>query len=521
MNSRKICIIACVSDKNQINKSIDNLNIPDGYELEKRYIVNKKNIAKAYNEMMRVTDAKYKIYLEHGASINNNNVLNDILNIFSVNHKIGIIGVVGAVTIPTSGIWQESIHKYGKYYDMPESNKNVVEYNNIEKEYKTAKAIDGMFIATQYEIEWREDLFEDIYFYNVSQCIEFTRAGFEIAIPKQNKPWCIKSGINCISQEKYIGYNEIFLDEYSKDIFPMVSILMPTHNRSAYFEKALLSALNQTYRNIEIIVCDDSDNEDTKNLIQKYLIKNNKIKYYFNFKLDRFNNGKMLFEKASGEFINCLFDDDIYHQEKVGKMMNYFIEYKDIALVTSYRKVIDSEGNILPDIKATEKLFDKDTILDGNILGKVVIMNQLNLIGETTTVLHKKDEIEIPELFLGKSYKCIADVARWIKIINNRRCVYISEPLSYFRIHEGQHHQELLTVLYGIIDWINLARGCYENNMFIENEDEYKITIKSWLMLTINTITMLNLKQLNNESKIYIDEIYENIDYVLKKILIN
>ena len=132
MNSRKICIILCDFDENQINASIDKLNIPDGYELEKRYIVGEINIAKAYNQIIDTTDAKYKIYLKQGVSIINENILDDVLKIFLTNNKIGIIGMAGAETIPTSGIWEQSIHKFGKYYEELKSDKNIVNYQNIK-----------------------------------------------------------------------------------------------------------------------------------------------------------------------------------------------------------------------------------------------------------------------------------------------------------------------------------------------------------------------------------------------------
>ena len=52
---------------------------------------------------------------------------------------------------------------------------------------------------------------------------------------------------------------------------PLVSILMPTRNRPVFFKKALESALAQTYDNIEIIICDNSDNDETKQVVEMYL----------------------------------------------------------------------------------------------------------------------------------------------------------------------------------------------------------------------------------------------------------
>ena len=64
---------------------------------------------------------------------------------------------------------------------------------------------------------------------------------------------------------------------------PLVSILIPTYNRPHYFKIALESALAQTYSNIEIIVGDDSTNNETEKLIYRdYLHKYKHITYIRN-----------------------------------------------------------------------------------------------------------------------------------------------------------------------------------------------------------------------------------------------
>ena len=63
------------------------------------------------------------------------------------------------------------------------------------------------------------------------------------------------------------------------DQLPLVSVLIPTYNRPRYFEEALCSVLEQTYPNIEIIVGDDSTNDETEKVLQKYLCDHSNITY--------------------------------------------------------------------------------------------------------------------------------------------------------------------------------------------------------------------------------------------------
>ncbi|MGR5978988.1 glycosyltransferase family 2 protein [Bacillus cereus] len=86
---------------------------------------------------------------------------------------------------------------------------------------------------------------------------------------------------------------------------PLVSILIPTYNRPTYFEITLESAINQTYKNIEIIVTDDSTNNETYNCIQPYLKKYNNIFYYKNSTvIGGPHNFINAYEKSNGEYVN-------------------------------------------------------------------------------------------------------------------------------------------------------------------------------------------------------------------------
>ena len=82
--------------------------------------------------------------------------------------------------------------------------------------YTSVTAVDGLFLATQYDLPWREDLFPGWHYYDLSQCMEFTRAGYEIAIPRQEKPWCLHdSGITPMD-ESFHEAREAFLRIYQK-----------------------------------------------------------------------------------------------------------------------------------------------------------------------------------------------------------------------------------------------------------------------------------------------------------------
>ncbi len=274
-------------------------------------------------------------------------------------------------------------------------------------------------------------------------------------------------------QNRYTG--NFFRNVEKKQIeLPLVSVLIPTYNRPVYFELALQSALKQTYPNIEIIIGDDSTNNETEKLVKnKYLPFHKNIQYIKNEEnLGQFKNDILLLQLAKGEYINFLMDDDLYHEKKIEKMMNYYLmdENEEIKLVTSYRKVIDDEGNISPNVWSTEPLFTIDTVLNEKQLGEKVLMNVCNLIGEPTTVLFRKKDLTHPfGTFKGRRYLCNVDIASWLTLLSQGKSVYIAEPLSYFRIHTNQQSNERSKIVEGLEDWYHGIQTGKQEGFFTSN----------------------------------------------------
>lgn len=251
------------------------------------------------------------------------------------------------------------------------------------------------------------------------------------------------------------------MKENFKERYPLVSILIPTYNRPHYFELALTSVLQQTYPNIEILIGDDSSNEDTVNLVQtKYLPTYSNITFIRNqHTLGPLDNNISLFEKANGDYINYLMDDDLFYPEKIEKMMAYFLnDYKEeISLVTSYRNLINENGMPLPDGQLNQKISKTDAIASGIEIGNRILMDCHNYIGEPTTPLFRKHDLTEPFGTLsGRKYNFSVDMASWILLLSKGNIAFISEPLSCFRLHRDQQLQSYMKQIDGIEDLIHL-----------------------------------------------------------------
>ena len=152
-----------------------------------------------------------------------------------------------------------------------------------------------------------------------------------------------------------------------------ISIIMPVYNNLDYIQDSILSVINQTYNNWELIIIDDASNVDIKSAIGQYL-KEYCIIY---FKLEENlgvaaarNRGQ---EIANGQYLAFLDSDDIWHPQKLEKQIS-FMKKNDIAFsYTQYRHFSEKdkyEGKLI-DVK--ERVTYKE-LLKGNIIGCLTVV---------------------------------------------------------------------------------------------------------------------------------------------------
>ncbi len=255
---------------------------------------------------------------------------------------------------------------------------------------------------------------------------------------------------------------------------PLVSVLIPTHNRPDYLEIALKSVLAQTYGNVEIVISDNGDDTLTQKRVAPYLAQHANIKYYRKQGMTAVENFDKCFELSTGEYINYLMDDDLFHADKLSRMMHFYIHYPKTGLVTSFRQLIDANGQNLPPLPGTEKLFPTDTVVTGQSLGNLILRNGTNLVGEPTTVLIRRADVSGAfGTFAGKRYKVLSDVATWLSILATRDCVYLSEPLSYFRMHAEQDQRGGTIKVNASMEWFDMFLNAHKNGLFLQDRADF------------------------------------------------
>ena len=120
---------------------------------------------------------------------------------------------------------------------------------------------------------------------------------------------------------------------------PLVSILINNYNKQDYCEKAIRSALYQSYKKIEIIFYDDFSNDLSLKRIQNLKIKfKNKLKIIKNkkrteiFSFNQINGIIESLKKSKGKII-CLMDsDDFFKKDKVAELQKLYNEKLEEAM---------------------------------------------------------------------------------------------------------------------------------------------------------------------------------------------
>lgn len=218
VNENSICFITCVNNDTLYDlclRHIQSLSVPPHMDVELIDIRKADSMASGYQAAMHQSDAKYKVYVHQDTFIINRSFIYDILHVFQQNDALGIIGVIGAEEVPQSGIWWEASKKAGKVIEY-RSTYSYLSFDEINETVKTVQALDGLLLATQYDLPWQKEIFDGWHLYDTSQCFEFRKKGYWVGIPYQKEPWVIHACGNEFDSDQYSYYLNKFLSEYFK-----------------------------------------------------------------------------------------------------------------------------------------------------------------------------------------------------------------------------------------------------------------------------------------------------------------
>lgn len=209
----------------------------------------------------------------------------------------------------------------------------------------------------------------------------------------------------------------------------LISICIPTYNSGTKLNRLLDSILIQTYKQIEIVISDDSNNNDVKVNIDKHYSKLG-IKYYHNaVALGTPNNWNHAVAKATGEWIKLMHHDDWFNGDNALQTFVNAAKANDKAnlVFCSYSNVNLDNGHQHNIIASTFDIF----LLKNNYLNLFK-----NFIGNPSCTLLRASQLSI---YYDVRIKWFIDFDFYLGYFKHHKAfAYIKEPLITFAIHKQQ-----------------------------------------------------------------------------------
>ena len=155
---------------------------------------------------------------------------------------------------------------------------------------------------------------------------------------------------------------------------PLISIIMPNY-KSKNLEKSIKSVLNQTYKNIELILVDGDSGKKTVKILKKY---NNKIDFWLSEKdkgmWDAWNKG---FKLANGRFVGIVDSSNKLYPNAMKILSRYILENKTIDFICG---TVKKDGRIYGGFRP-EKIMTKFNIIPSSVVGFFIKRSSLKKVG--------------------------------------------------------------------------------------------------------------------------------------------
>jgi glycosyltransferase involved in cell wall biosynthesis len=199
----------------------------------------------------------------------------------------------------------------------------------------------------------------------------------------------------------------------------LVSIVLPTYNGAMFLHQSILSCLNQTYKNIELIIVDDASNDETLAIIERFQRKDTRIhviRHKENRKLPGALNSGFLV--AKGQYLTWTSDDNFYSPDAIGEMVAVLENNPEIDVVYADHFNIDSNGQILH-VSSVGAIGD---LIFYNCIGACFLYRR-----RVQEYLERYNE----SLFLAEDYDF------WLRASLNFKFQEIHKTLYYYRCHNN------------------------------------------------------------------------------------
>jgi len=243
---------------------------------------------------------------------------------------------------------------------------------------------------------------------------------------------------------------------------PLVSVLIPVYNREETIESCIQSALDQTYKNIEIVVVDNNSTDSTLEKCENLAKIDSRIKIFINEEnIGPVKNWKKSIDLAQGEYGKILFSDDLILPEFIKKSITLL--HNDVSFVISSAKIGPNLNSSSVNYNFSQNPNDHPFNISSDKYINDILLGYGSLVSPGAALFRISDlkdsfmiEIPSPTLTNFSRHGAGPDLLLFLlTAIKYKFVAHIPEPLVFFREHQGS------TTIRASTDKSWSIRACY------------------------------------------------------------
>jgi glycosyltransferase involved in cell wall biosynthesis len=214
---------------------------------------------------------------------------------------------------------------------------------------------------------------------------------------------------------------------------PLVSVLIPVYNTEKYIQEAVLSVVNQTFRDFELIIIDNHSTDGTIDRIKPFLADPRVTLYTNENNIGVVANLNRCLSHARCEYIKMLCADDLIHSELLETFVSILQQYSDVSLVTSSFQFIGDYERTVTSPHAPGIVTGKEAAKSALLIG--------NWLGSPTAVMFRKSNLQLGNF--KEDLRWIPDLDMWLRHLTAGNLYVVPRVLSFYRIHKKQESKKL------------------------------------------------------------------------------
>ncbi len=216
---------------------------------------------------------------------------------------------------------------------------------------------------------------------------------------------------------------------------PAVSIITTTFNRTGYLKQAIETVLSQTFRNFELLVCDDGGREETRQLCESF--HDERILHTVNpARLGIAMNTYAGISRARSDVIAFLNDDDRWTSKFLASCAVPLLEDPEVVLTFSDHWLIDADGaRLLDDTDVNTRAYGREDLAAGCVDQPKKLLARLSIPIAMAAVFRKS---QVDWKLYSKSMEGAYDSYIAYSLLRGEgKVVYVPERLTEYRVHCG------------------------------------------------------------------------------------